>query len=604
MLRQRMKERIVIHENKTIESCLWAILLILVLGAFVAIRFDYYYDLNDDMLMKDIISGNYTGVPEGHNIQMLYPISFFLSLFYGVIRQIPWYGIFFMICHFGCFYLIAVRSQQFFEKWYQRFLVVVVEGLLIVAFFLYEVVFIQYTVTAGLLGATAAFLLYTTDKKLSNKEFLSQNIISVLLVIIAYQVRTELLLLIFPYICVAGVCKWSEEKEIFTKKSFMRYGVLIGAILGGILLSQIAHTIAYGSEEWKEFQRAFDERTELYDYQKIPSYEENEEFYQSIGLDQSEQALFENYNYGIDPEIDGKKIGEVAAYAKAIRATEEPFPQRMKRSLKTYVRDVVLGQRETMGISWNGLILFGYLLVFLFAMYVKSYSYFAKLLFLFIVRSVPWLYIIYGDRAPNRITHTLYLTEFLILCAMLLALQKILRNRKEEDKYQQYQGFGNWVPLLTVALMGIFALRYVPSGLQYVQTEYERRETVNQEYLELLNYFEAHEENVYFLDVYSTVAYSEKAFRNVDNLLNNYEYLGGWACLSPCNREKIKALGMSTMEEGICNQDNVYVVSHQKREITWLQDYLDEKKTGKNVVQVDTVSWEGQPSFMIYQVRK
>ena len=46
----------------------FAALMMLVIGSF----FDYYYDLNDDGLMKDILAGAYTGTPEGHNIQMLW----------------------------------------------------------------------------------------------------------------------------------------------------------------------------------------------------------------------------------------------------------------------------------------------------------------------------------------------------------------------------------------------------------------------------------------------------------------------------------------------------------------------------------------------------
>ena len=69
----KVKENIGKKEN-TIDMVI-AGLLILLIGLFVAVRFDYYYDLNDDMLMKDIISGSYTGMPNGHNIQMLYPID-------------------------------------------------------------------------------------------------------------------------------------------------------------------------------------------------------------------------------------------------------------------------------------------------------------------------------------------------------------------------------------------------------------------------------------------------------------------------------------------------------------------------------------------------
>lgn len=560
-----------------------AAIMILVLMVFVVFRFDYYYDLNDDMLMKDIVSGSYTGVPDGHNIQMLYPISWFLSLFYHLAGQISWYGIFFMVCHFGCFYLIALRSQSFVRKWYEKVILVIVEGILILTFFLYELVFVQYTVTAGLLGVTAAFLLYTTDRNVSNQVFIRKNVVSILLVILAFQVRTEMLLLIFPMICVVGIWKWSEEEHVLARGSFVRYFTIIGAILLGMLLSKGAHMIAYGSNDWKVFNNLFDSRTELYDYQKIPSYEENKAFYDSIDLGKSEQRLFENYNYGIDPKIDEAVMTKVAEYARENRVAEEPFVQRVISSVKQYLK-VVLFQRTD--IPWNYLVLINYLLVIIVAVLGGQYACFWKLPFLFMVRSMLWLYIVYGNRAPIRITHTLYLVEFLILCGLLLQMSSKLQKRC----------------LWIMVFLGIFALRYAPSGLQYVQTEYDRREEVNQEYLSLRSYCSAHTEGVYFLDVYSTVAYSEKIFAGENNAFDNYEYLGGWACMSPCNVQKLQAFGMNTIEEGICEQDHVYVVSHAKREIDWLEEYLAERGYDKTVEKVDEVRTNGQISFNIYQV--
>ena len=37
----------------------------------IVFRFDFYYDLNDDVLIKDILSGVYTGTPEGRTMQLL-----------------------------------------------------------------------------------------------------------------------------------------------------------------------------------------------------------------------------------------------------------------------------------------------------------------------------------------------------------------------------------------------------------------------------------------------------------------------------------------------------------------------------------------------------
>lgn len=76
--------------------------IISLLLTFVAVLFmgyigDYFFDLNDDVLMKDMLSGAYTGAPEAHNIQMLYPISAFISMFYRVVRGFDWYGFFFFV---------------------------------------------------------------------------------------------------------------------------------------------------------------------------------------------------------------------------------------------------------------------------------------------------------------------------------------------------------------------------------------------------------------------------------------------------------------------------------------------------------------------------
>ena len=43
------------------ENFIGALLLILVVLVFTAVRYDYYFDLNDDVLMKDILAGVYTG---------------------------------------------------------------------------------------------------------------------------------------------------------------------------------------------------------------------------------------------------------------------------------------------------------------------------------------------------------------------------------------------------------------------------------------------------------------------------------------------------------------------------------------------------------------
>ena len=66
----------------------------LLLVLFLSVNFDFYYDLNDDTMIKDILSGAYTGKPNGFCIQMLYPLGWFIALFYRAIPTVAWYGLF------------------------------------------------------------------------------------------------------------------------------------------------------------------------------------------------------------------------------------------------------------------------------------------------------------------------------------------------------------------------------------------------------------------------------------------------------------------------------------------------------------------------------
>lgn len=77
------------HTKRKAGRVCGALVFTFLLVLFLAVKFDFYYDLNDDTMIKDILSGAYTGTPDGHCIQMLYPLSWILALFYKAIPIIP-----------------------------------------------------------------------------------------------------------------------------------------------------------------------------------------------------------------------------------------------------------------------------------------------------------------------------------------------------------------------------------------------------------------------------------------------------------------------------------------------------------------------------------
>ena len=589
----------------------WLIALFMVagLGIFAGCRFDYYYDLNDDVLMKDILAGVYTGTPEGHNIQMLWLVSALISMFYKVARGLPWYGLFLCACHFGCFFLILRRSLSFAETFLGKLIAALTESLLFTGLFLTHLVYAQYTVTCTLLGGTAAFLFYTTDITLSAREFIKKNIPSVLLVFLAYLIRSEMLLLVLPMICVAGAAKWGSEEKIFTREHAVKYLTVIGMILAGILIGQLTHMIAYGSKEWRTFTEFFNNRTELYDFQEPPSYEEHQAFYESIGLSESEKVLLDNYNFGMDEEIDEVMVGQIAEYAGANKSMEKPFMEKLPEKLSFYVYRFTHGPQDTgSDYPWNYGVILGYIAVFLLAIPQKQEKDLAgagqvkgymknglgaawKLLFLFVVRTLLWMYILMRDRDPERITHSLYLMELCILGAMIFTEWKQILCKKTRKLWG------------TVAILGFAALAVVilPVSIKAAEAQQAEREKINAPYQELYQYFSGEEnaENFYFIDVYSTVAYSEKMFEEVDNSLDNYDIMGGWACKSPLQSKKLKMFDIDNMEQALKDKENVYFVRRSSEDMQWLKAYYEGHGTPVEVTLTKTVG----DVFEIYEVK-
>ena len=146
------------------------------LALLFAYLFDFYYDLNDDTMIKDILSGAYTGRPSGYCIQMLYPLAWCIALCYRAIPTVPWYGLFLCLCQFGVVFLISVRLLFIAKRMRTGFLALGVEAALIIGLFLREIVVIQYSVTAGICMAGAVFL-FLTAKNANKPSIFSAEIL-------------------------------------------------------------------------------------------------------------------------------------------------------------------------------------------------------------------------------------------------------------------------------------------------------------------------------------------------------------------------------------------------------------------------------------------
>lgn len=579
------------HENGILAGIM-IVLNVVLLG----ICFDVYYDLNDDLMMKDIMAGVYSGVPDGHNMQTLYVLGAFISLGYRLCRTIPWYGLFLCLCQFGCFYLIGMRLCGLTDKKAGKLGRMLLLSLFFWAVCLQHLVNVQYTITCAVMSGTAIFLFVTTPRESSVRQFIIKNIPSVVLVILAYQLRTEMLLLTFPFIGLAGIVRWAGEEQVFAKENWQKYGAVLGIMLAGMILFQGIDYIAYGSEEWKDFKSFFDARTTVYDfYPEVVTQDAYSDDLSDIGISSTQQILLRNYNFGLDEAIDSQMLDKIAVYAAESVGGERDWGAILTESIRLYIYRTF----HDGDAPYNLLVLWAYAAVFLAGIFsvradfkesrVRRFAFLWQLILLAAMRSAVWMFILVRRRDPVRITHSLYLVELALLVAMLI----------------QYLPSG-WqkkgVLRGMIILIWMIQAGSIFGSIRYVTYDQDLREQVNQNWQAIDTYCRQHGENFYFEDVYSTVSFSQKMFASCGNTYANYDILGGWMCKSPLYRRKLACYDIREADEALLDEENVYLIvsdaEAKEQGVEWLIGHYAAQGITVTVQQSDRIN----EKYGVYQI--
>lgn len=646
------------------ENC---ILTFAVMGAgalLMGLFFDFYYDMNDDTMMRDIMSGVYGGAPDGHNMQTLYPLGALLALCYRIYGSFPWYGAFLFLCQFGCFFLVGLRlcaltDALFAQKqarpggdgagdmagegaWSGAGMRRRIAGKLLcllgmVMFqwgvWLTHMVNVQYTITCGMLVGAAVFLFLTmpggvffgrANGALSVKVFLKGSLPSLLLFWLAFQLRSEMALLTLPFLGLAGLFCWWEERPVFEKITLQKYGGLLLLLLAGMGLFIGADSLAYGGE-WREFRQFFNDRTTIYDfYPEVLTEERFGADLEELGVSFGSQILLDNYNFGLDESIDARMLSDVAAYAKEHVGKERDWGAVFREKLLLYRYRSVHGGDA----PYNLLVIFGYginIIAIVILMRRDRKGLFAvavQLALVFLVRSGLWMFVLMRGRDPERITHPLYLVEFCLLAGMFLRHLRrglccggdvsktadspasatasapnapVLGLRPVGFPAAQNLLAGAWTALFFLCLWGLWR------GFPAVQADQARRQEINGDWEAIDAYGRAHPDTFYLEDVYSTVAFSGKLLEYGGHAPANYDIAGGWMCKSPLYRKKLAAFGIGEAADALLSGKADFIMSDEEvrlRGLTWLEVFYAEKGLDVYVEEYDRIG----DRYGVYQV--
>ena len=582
------------------ENCILSLAMALILAGILAARFDFYYDLNDDVLIKDILSGVYSGTPDGHTMQLLYPLGALLALLYRGL-SIPVFGAFLLFCQFGSIWAVGYRSTVLVDEertaregasiapgmcsaasaarlaepavcsaWNTTAERLGVKGVLLLVEALFwfaamgsHLVYLQYTVTAGMLAGAAIFWVVTAKGK--------ERFWALLLYWLSFCLRPEMALLCLPLAGAGGLCIWGREKQIFSKESLRHYLGLFAALVIGMGVFYGLDVLAYSDPNWKDFRQFFDERTILYDYHLdfIEQYDENREAYEETGVSRTLQEMLKNYNFGAADEIDTQMLSSLAVQAKKTDAKESVLLQ-VKKAIWRLAHENWLSKSD---LPWNVVWL---AVVFAWCsccLQKGNRRYFWQPVFVVCVGGMLWIYLLMQGRMVDRVTHPLYLAQILLAAGLWGTATSTAAPRINT------RSTGRIHTVMTAAVCGVILLLCilrVPGMWQGVAQEQTRRETVNQTNEDVFAYCKKHASTLFLEDVYSTVAYSEKIMLDRDKPFN-YDLLGGWLVKSPLTKQKLSAFGYASMGEAARSSEKVCLLADEGTDMSWLTEYLEER---------------------------
>ena len=131
----------------------------------------------------------------------------------------------------------------------------------------------------------------------------------------AYCMRKQCFYMVIPFLLIEIWYKYRMDFFRSVKPWFI-FGVC-GVLGAGILF---LNTQMYGSMGWKNYFIYNHARAYMQDYTGMPDYEENEDFYQSIGVSENAQKVFKSYSYCLYDDFSTETIEKIYNYQK----TQEP----------------------------------------------------------------------------------------------------------------------------------------------------------------------------------------------------------------------------------------------------------------------------------------
>lgn len=586
------------EKNRRYQNGFWLVIALIfsVFCGFVVYQvMGFAYGVADDVLMRDIVSGAFTGTPDGHLFFIRYALGICISWLYFFNRNVDWYGFVIVGAVFLGLAMILYRGLSAKRSWVWKtvYTCFVLEGFVIVL--LQYVVWFQWTVSAAVLGASALYLYIT----MSEKEIVDKILIGILLVL-TFLIRINVFFMIMPGFGIVFLCRFFQREEGNIQYCWKEL-ILPAAVFVSVGLVCLVEMFAYPKAEWAEYGRFQDARVQIYDYTGVPTFEEHMAFYQGIGLDEHGVRNLRHSAFYLIDNMDAKMLEQVSVESKQLDRASRDFSKRLKDG-------IVLAAHELINLRYISVSAPAFL--FLIACLVLAIRYrkqvLIPLLIFWFLEGMQWLYLGYRGRLIDRVAFSLFLVQLLGTAAIFYQLLLVAK-REEQLEIQRGWKVGKAVVqsekrkhILVLILLLLCFGTAIWQGVKVSKTALQ--EPLNYQFFK--DSCKEDVDSFYFIENCMAEYYGGAIVTtHGDFRQNRCVTLGDWYSFSPLDQERFASLGISTVEECILTNPNAYLVVRDVEEPGFYDSYFTYKYPECELVCRECREIKGQ-NYYLYQVQR
>lgn len=520
----------------------------LIYAITVSKMYDYFYYINDDFIISDILSGRYSGVPDAHVYNVIYPFALVLKWCYQIFPGVDFWGLLMVGLLYVCMFAVLYRVLNLIKKCIPVAILCVYLGFSCVA--LFAVCFFTFTLTGAICAATALFLFVTNG---TSDWQLRRYLPSLMLLLASFCIRKDTFLMVLPFFGLWALYLLIVSQQRKHMLHSVLRPVIALAVCCGILWGM--HILAFSTDEWQDFLEFRDLRKAVHDYSGYPAYDGAPSLYADIGISREEYMVVGTTGVGgvntvLDFSSDIRtilgKVGQWGAQRRAARSVEDNLNQAKR----------IIEQNLSNQPAIQGTMFLCAVITLCFGVIFLIRKYYFQLLFLLLGVVLGVLELI-ALGYKGRLTFAVTAAE--VAVALIWVISVACFGCLESENQREH-GDWLWIPLCVCILAGfVSAGKWIEKNNANF-TSYSARSSSTEA---IRKYCVAHPENAYFQPAFSISSHSYKLDAAFDNSFNNLVILGGWNATSPEYMQSLKSLELEyeSIEQAILNQENVYIVS-------------------------------------------